>query len=429
MLTPWGRSDQLRDRRLRPGPGKQRADVERNHRERLFGATVAIVDEQGYEGMNVRAVAARAGVSRGTVYEHFGGGQGCFLATFEALMDDGLARVSRAYANSDGAWDVRLGAALDALFEAIVAQPAAARLCFLETHAAGSAGAELRERGATALEALVRDALDQSPERADMPAEVICAIAGAIRTVVETRLRRRREHELPALAPQLLRWLCSYHRPVPALPETRVQASTAPRFVASSHRDRLFVGMAKAIHAKGYTGMSVSDLAAAAGVSFTTFYDNYDGKEAAFLAACDFGIEQAFAAVRHAWDRECAHGWPAQVQAGMRELLGFLAAEPEWAHMAMVDIFAAGARARARRDRTIRLFTSLVEPGRELAPEVEPIVVEALGGAVYSLMYSRICHAGAQKLPEILPAAVFLLLAPFVGNPAAATLAREPATE
>lgn len=34
-------------------------------------------------------------------------------------------------------------------------------------------------------------------------------------------------------------------------------------------------------------------------------------------------------------------------------------------------------RGRARRDRTIELFTGLVEPGRELAPNVSPVVIEA----------------------------------------------------
>jgi AcrR family transcriptional regulator len=424
VLTPWGRSDQLRDRRLRPGPGKQRAEVERNHRERLFGAMVAVVDEAGYEGMNVGAVASRAGVSRGTLYEYFpGGGRDCFLATFEALLDEGLATVGRAYAGADGTWDARLAHALDALFDVLVEQPAAARLCFLEGYASGTAGAELRERGSATLEGLVRDALDQSPPRRDMPSDVVCALVGGVRTVAQARLRRRTEGDLPGLVPELMRWLTVYERPDPELRPVPASAPPAPRFVATSHRDRLFVALAKVVHAKGYTATNVSDVVTAAGVSLSTFYENFDGKEAAFLAACDFGIEQAFASVRFAWERAAPAGWPAQVRAGMRELLAFLASEPEWSQVAMVEIFGAGARARSRRDRTIALFTELVEPGRALQPAIDPIVIEALGGAVYSLMYGQIARRGAQTLPEILPATVFVLLAPFVGNVQAAQVA------
>ncbi len=416
MLTPWGRSDQLRDRRLRPGPGKQRAEVERNHRERLYGATVAAVAEDGYEGLSVGAIATRAGVSRGALYEYFSGAPECFLATFEALLDEGLATVGRAYAKADGSWYERLDSALAALFAVLVEQPAAARLCFLEAYAAGEAGAALRDRGSETLEGLVRDALEQSPERAGMPPEAVGAIVGGIRTIAQARLRRRSEAELPALVPELIGWLSGYEQPAIALREPGSRAPDGPRFVAISHRDRLFVALAKVVYAKGYADTNVSDVVAAAGVSLSTFYEYFDGKEEAFLATCDFGIDQAFASVRHAWEREAPTGWPAQVRAGMRELLNFLASEPEWSYVAMVEIFAAGARARARRDRTIALFTGLVEPGRDLEPSVSPIVIEALGGAIYSLMYSEIRRTGAETLPEILPATVFVLLAPFVGN-------------
>jgi AcrR family transcriptional regulator len=423
VLTPWGRSDQLRRRRLRPGPGKQRADVERNHRERLYGAMVAVVDEEGYEGMNVGTVATRAGVSRSAVYEYFSGGRECFLATFEALMDFGLEHVSRAYAEGDGPWDVRLGRSLDALFELLVAQPAAARLCLLEAYAAGLAAAELRDRGGDQLQALVRDGLDQSPERANMPPDVLRAVTGGIRTIIQARLRRRTEDELPALVPELLRWIATYERPDPPLRKVRVRSDPNPRFVATSHRDRLFVGLAKVVAERGYTDTIVVDVVTEAGVSLSTFYENFEGKEAAFLAACDFGIEQAFTAVRYSWEREAENGWPQQVYAGMRELLTFLASEPEWSYMAMVEIFAAGPRARARRDRTIELFTDLVEPGRALDASITPVMIEALGGAVYSLMYNQIRSRGAERLPEILPATVFVLLAPFIGNRKAVAVA------
>jgi TetR/AcrR family transcriptional regulator len=424
VLTPWGRSDQLRERRLRPGPGKSRTEVERNHRERLYGAMVAVIDDVGYEGMSVGAVAARAGVSRSALYEYFSGGRECFMATFEALMDYGLEAMTHA-ANREGPWDERLEQVLASMFGLLVSQPAAARLCFLETYAAGVDAAELRDRGGDALVGLIRDALDESPERAGMPLDVIQAIAGGIRTITQTRLRRRQEGELPGLAPDLVRWLKTYERPEPPLRVERVPPPSGPRFVANSHRDRLFVALAKVVADKGYTSTTVVDVASTAGVSLSTFYDNFEGKEAAFLAACDFGIEQAFAAVQFAWEREAPNGWPAQVQAGMRELLGFLASEPEWSHVAMVEIFAAGARARARRDRTIELFTGLVEPGRQLAPQIDDLTIEALGGGVYSLMYGQILRQGAERLPEILPTTVFVLLAPFIGSREAAAIANQ----
>jgi AcrR family transcriptional regulator len=425
VLTPWGRSDQLRDRRLRPGPGKERADVERNHRERLYGAMVAVIDENGYERMSVGAVAERAGVSRSAVYEYFSGGQECFIATFDTLLRDGLRTVEGAYEVSEGAWDTRLAIILDTLFAILVAQPAASRLCFLETYAAGSDATALRDHGVQMLEGLVADTFEQSPERRGMPPDVTGALMGGIRTVAQSRLRRRQERELPAIAADLLNWVTLYRRPSSPLRQVPYEPMQG-RFVATSHRDRLFVALAEVVGENGYANTIVFDIVTTAGVSLSTFYDNFEGKEAAFVAACDYGIDQAFTAARAAWERESPNGWPDQVRAGMRELLSFLASEPKWSRMAMVEIFAAGPRARARRDRTIELFVSLLEPGRSIAPDLPPIVLEVLGGAIYSLMYRQICNRGAEHLPEILSPAVFVLLTPFVGSDEAAAIANRP---
>jgi AcrR family transcriptional regulator len=422
VLTPWGASDTLRARRLRPGPGTPRAAVERNQRERLYGAMVAVVDEVGYEGMRVGRVAERAGVSRSALYEYFSDRQQCFLATFEALMQDGMGTVFQAYEGTE-AWDVRLRRAFDILLEIAIAQPAAARLGFLEVYAAGPAAAALRAKAAEGLEGLVGAAMEQSPERAGMPAQVVAAIVGGIRIVIQTRLRRRTEYELPDIAPELWEWLLSYQTPDPPLPRLRVRQSPGPRFVATTHQHRLYVALAETIYEKGYHETIVADMVSAASMSLSTFYTAFESKEDAFVAACDFGVEQGFAAARHAYEQESE--WPHKVRAGMRELLAFLAAEPEWAYMAMVEIFAAGPRARARRDRTIDLFVTLLLPGHELRPELSQVAVEAIGGAVYSLMYTQICERGAERLPEVLPTAVFLLLAPFVGNEEAAKVANE----
>ena len=247
---------------------------------------------------------------------------------------------------------------------------------------------------------------------------------GGIRIVIQTRLRRRTEHELRDIAPRLWHWTLSYETPTPPLPSVPTSDPTTTGFVATSHEQRLFVAMTKTIHSKGYANTSVSDIAGAASMSLSTFYNTFDGKESAFLAACDFGVEQGFAAARYAYGQETE--WPLQVRSGMHELLSFLAAEPEWAYTAMVEILAAGPRARSRRDRTLQLFGSLLTAGHDQADEIDPFIVECVAGATYSMMYSQIRNHGAKRLPEILPAAVFVLLTPFVGSTAAARIASLP---
>jgi hypothetical protein len=69
--TPWGQASELRKRKLHPGSGTPRSDVIRNQRERLFGATVAVVSEKGYEATTVADVIELSGVSRSDFYKHF----------------------------------------------------------------------------------------------------------------------------------------------------------------------------------------------------------------------------------------------------------------------------------------------------------------------------------------------------------------------
>src|SRR4249920_3442076 len=86
VLTPWGDSSQLREKTLPPGRGTTAEEAEQNHRERLFGAMVAKVAEQGYEATTVADLVELSGVSRSAFYKHFTDKHECFLAAIEALL-------------------------------------------------------------------------------------------------------------------------------------------------------------------------------------------------------------------------------------------------------------------------------------------------------------------------------------------------------
>jgi len=60
--------------------------------------------------------------------------------------------------------------------------------------------------------------------------------------------------------------------------------------VARSQRGRILRAVAESVAANGYSATSVADVIARAGVSRSTFYELYDGKESAFLDAYS-GIE------------------------------------------------------------------------------------------------------------------------------------------
>jgi AcrR family transcriptional regulator len=58
----------------------QHARMSELQRTRIVGAAVDTLVELGYDGITVRQIADRAGVSRKTFYEHFEDRDGCFVA-------------------------------------------------------------------------------------------------------------------------------------------------------------------------------------------------------------------------------------------------------------------------------------------------------------------------------------------------------------
>ena len=73
----------------RGAEGSKAAELSPTKREQIVGGARAVFHELGYERASVDAIAARAGVSKATVYNHFPGGkQALFMAPFDAETED-----------------------------------------------------------------------------------------------------------------------------------------------------------------------------------------------------------------------------------------------------------------------------------------------------------------------------------------------------
>jgi AcrR family transcriptional regulator len=424
--TPWGDASQLRARKLAPGFRLPPDSVARNQRWRLLAAMVAAVAENGYERTTVSDVVEMSGVSRTAFYRHFTNKEECFVTTVDETLSFALAAIAEGY-KREGDWNDRLMGAFEAFVDQIVAQPAAARVCFLEVYVAGRTAIEHVDQGADAFERMIASEFERSPEHAGLPPAVIRGIVGGVRKVIFKRLRLHDEAGLPAIAPELADWARSYRKP--SDPIRRRRSRTAPdgegepRFVEHDQVERIFAALAAVVHEKGYWAMTLDDVAEQASTSFSTFYSHFRTKEDAFLAAYDNGLAQAYAAALPPFQR--APDWPHAVRAGLEGFLGYLAREPNWAHAGIVEVLAAGRRGMERRDNAIEMFGALLEPGFELAPETPRIAGEAIGGAVFDLLYDHIRERGAERLLELQPVLTFIALAPFTGADEAAAVANE----
>jgi AcrR family transcriptional regulator len=413
---------------LRPGPGHSPELVAQNQRERLLAAVVVAVAERGYEQTPVADLLRLSGISRTTFYQHFPGGkEDCFLAAVDAATVTALEAVQGACAG-EGSWEERVGRGFEALALTIVDQPAAAHLCLVDVHSAGPEGLAHAEQAVASFGWLLTKALGRSPERAAVPPVVSSAIARGVRKVLETRVNSGEVATLPGLMPDLRDWALSYRNPPTPLrrPRTRPPAANTSRLVVHDQVERIFGAVAATVAEKGYPALTLDDIVRNASASLTTFYQHFDGKEEAFLAAYDTAMAQATAAALppYRWSR----GWPLAVRAALEAFLSFFAAEPVWARIAIVDVLTAGPRGLEHHARAFGLFDEILAPGLEQAPEASPLAVEAIGGAIHGLIYEQIRRRGPEHLLQILPAATFVALTPFVGAEEAITVANKGAS-
>ncbi len=179
--------------------------------------------------------------------------------------------------------------------------------------------------------------------------------------------------------------------------------------------------LAATVAEKGYPSATVAEIVDRASTSQRTFYENFANKEEALLAALDRGSAQMLANTLPAFRR--AQDWQSAVRVAYEEMFAFGIDEPEYSRLGAVEMYAAGKRALETRDTIMEGLEALLAPGYELAPDTPPIAAEAIGGAIYALVYDHVKASGPESLPELVPMATYMTLAPFLGAAAAYELA------
>ncbi len=174
--------------------------------------------------------------------------------------------------------------------------------------------------------------------------------------------------------------------------------------------------MVEVVAERAYAETRVVDVIGAAGVSRKTFYELFDSKEDCFLAAYDVLLGNLLGETVDAFEARPGAPWAERVAAGLGALLDHLAAHPDGARFAIVEVLAAGPKALARRDAALRQFTGFLELGRaETSVELPGITALSLAGGVNELLYSEILHGASAQLPDRLPDLVFWVTLPFLG--------------
>jgi AcrR family transcriptional regulator len=198
-------------------------------------------------------------------------------------------------------------------------------------------------------------------------------------------------------------------------------------YVVQNQRERLAAGAIASVAEKGYRDTTVTDIAAAASMSRRSFYGYFSSKEECFLDT--YGILEDFLIEAMVEAGGSERSWPKQVRARIEALLAAFAANPNLVRFSLIAPPAAGAefadRHRSFLERVVLGLTAGVPPTRGYS-EASPGPRDALAGAVASLLILKVEAGEGERLPEILPDVLELVLAPFVGRKRAAAEATRP---
>jgi AcrR family transcriptional regulator len=400
---------------LQPGPGVPREDVERNQRERLYGATVAVVAGKGYRKATVADLTVAAGVSRTTFYRYFGDKEACFLETLGKVLES-VAILTRAGLEKGGSWRERAEAGMRTFLGLLALQPDAARLCVVEADAAGEKAVAMVDAAAAQFSQMLTGVFDQLPEQRDMPAELVDAMVGGLRKLLQTRLRRRTEGELIELVPDLIDLALSYRPPPHRLPNRAPRKKTSP--TAGRHEgidepaQRLELAAMEVIASEGYADATMAAIARRARVSLATLYGTFDDKEDLLEAAMLRTRLRMVAAVVPPYQR--ADSWPEAVAAMTRAILAFLEAERDFTRLVTVDIYGAGEAALENRDRALDATRHFIESGIPWAEGNKAIAAEVIQSSLYGMLAARV-RSRHKNLQGMAPLAIYMILAPFLG--------------
>lgn len=416
------------------------SEVADHRRERLLGAMVAAVTRRGYDGVTLSELVGLAGISKSTFYEIFESKEECFWAAFEQIVEETAARAWAGY-EEGGDLRERLLGALRAYGKTVTTRPAAASFVIVESLGLGTAGAVRRESGTRRFEALLATAIERDRGGGMSELEIRGTLGGA-RRVVYRRLREGRPEHFSEHAEELLDWALRYRgrdnrridlegrawsqgKPpeTPAEPsEAEASAEGPPGWeeppssslsrATLSQRERIMRAVAQLAGERGYPGLSVPAISGTAGVSNQTFYQEFAGKQEAFLAAFEALAERARKATQEAFERETK--WTAGVGAGLGALLSFIAADPVLARFAFFELAAAGPAGRDASELATQRTMAFLAP-EALPPGAKPlpaVVVEAIGGGTWAIAQHEIIHGRGERLPRLAPALLDFILAP-----------------
>ncbi len=183
--------------------------------------------------------------------------------------------------------------------------------------------------------------------------------------------------------------------------------------VFRNQRMRLVEAMLQMLARRSYAEISIGNLAEQAGVSRSTFYEQFEDKEECFLVTYDLAARWFCERVERAMG---ARGeWPARVHAGVVEALRLLAGNRSLARLFAVDVLHAGPTARERQRACLARLAEALRVGRADRVDLPAELEEMLLGGALATIARYVDSDRIEQLPDATTELLQYLLIPYLG--------------
>jgi AcrR family transcriptional regulator len=191
---------------------------------------------------------------------------------------------------------------------------------------------------------------------------------------------------------------------------------------AGGDRERLLEQALRLAVVQDYRELSAPQIADAANVAIDAFFELFEDKEVCFLAALDMLSDELLSV---AADPDLlSSDWPSAVRRTVGELMSYLAERPIYAQTIAGGAFAAGPQAI---ERNLRLSHGIAARLTAGAPGQarSPFVVEGVAGAIAHTVRCQVASGQIQLLSVLSDYLSYIVLTPFIGADAAATVVED----
>ncbi|MFI6368611.1 TetR/AcrR family transcriptional regulator [Nocardia sp. NPDC050630] len=164
--------------------------------------------------------------------------------------------------------------------------------------------------------------------------------------------------------------------------------------VIASQRERILSAMAEAMVENGYVGTSVAAILKRAGVSRETFYEQFRSKQDCFEAAYERAVDLLISNISNAISgdaRDSANpADPDRMGRILEAYFDVLIAEPAYARLYLVEVYAVGSKAVARRAQLQESFVAMIADVLDARTDQQRFACQTLAAAVSAMVTARI---------------------------------------